>query len=164
MLAFLEHYRWIGNDKGVLEREIEFLKSSQMTMVDRWLFLCIDGPKKAEVYQVAGQQFRPFNRKRVGTSERFNAYSESDHRPLVEYLAGVSNENIKDLQAANPQTEALKSPRQAIFVFYPTRDKKNPSARVTPGFALQFPKNHIKTPIRFGVHVKNRPDAVVVDE
>jgi hypothetical protein len=164
MLAFLEHYRWLGNDKGVLEREIEFLKSSQKTMVDRWLFLYIEGPKESKPYVSAGQEFRPFNRSRVGTADRFNVYSESKHRPLAQYLAGASNERVTDLEAGNAQTAELKSLSQGIFVFYPTRDEKDPSARVTPGFALQYPKNHIQTPIRFGVHVKDRPDAVVVDE
>lgn len=159
MLAFLEHYQWIDNDRGVLKREIDFLRSTHKTCVDQWLFLHVNGPEKSAPYELAGEKFHPFNRSRVGTSSRFGVYSESDHRLLARYLCGLDNACAND-----PQAEALRSRSQGVFVFYPTRNKNNLAERVTPGFALQFPQNSIDTPIRFGVRVKDRPDAVVVEE
>jgi hypothetical protein len=158
MLLFLKRYLWIDKDKGVLHREIQFLESKEKTCVDKWLFLCIDAPGTSDFVDLVNHQFRAFNRSRVGTQRRFGVYSESDHRQLAKYLCGVG--------AAKPNdeiTETLRSAKQGIFVFYPTRDLLAPESSITPGFALQFPPNSIVTPIRFGVRVKEKPEAVVVN-
>jgi hypothetical protein len=70
---------------------------------------------------------------------------------------------VNGATANDKVTKNLRSSRQGVFVFYPTRDIGNPNASVTPGFALQFPDNQIATPIRFGVRVKDKADSVVVE-
>jgi hypothetical protein len=152
MLTFLQAYRWIGGDRSVLQREIDFL-GSRNTSVDKWLILYVDGPKNSAEYEACEIKFRVYNRSRTGESSGFGVYSESNHRPLVKYLCGVG-----DAVANNNTTSGLQSPKQGIFVFYPTREKHNEVAPVTPGFALQFPNNSNPTQIRFGVEVKSRPN------
>lgn len=159
VLNFLENYVWIGNDRGVLTRELDFLKSSQDTCVDQWLFLCVDGPLASVPFEIGQEKFLPFNRSRVGTSDRFGVYSESHHRLFAKYLCGLDNS-----KANNMQTESLRMERQGVFFFYPTREKKGTTLKVTPGFALQFPGNKIRTPIRFGVRIKDDPNAVVIEQ
>jgi Z1 domain len=158
MLVFLKSYVWIDKDKGVLHREIKFLESKEKTCVDKWLFLCIEGPRLSKTVDLAGHDFRPFNRARISTQGRFGVYSESDHRELARYLCGIGFSSPN-----NEVTKKLRSAKQGIFVFYPTRDLRTPEAGITPGFALQFPSNDIATPIRFGVRVKEKADAVVVN-
>lgn len=158
VLDFLDCYHWLDGDQSILKREREFLSSRENTFVDQWLFICIDGPKESEICtEIPGQIFHPFNRSRI--DDRFNAYSEPDHRKLAEFLC-----NLGDATSTDKQTLSLQSKRQGIFVFYPTRDKGDLTAKITPGFALQFPANDIKTPISFSVHVKTNPNAIVVDE
>lgn len=157
MVSFLKNYIWIDEDRTVLNREIDFLLSGQDTCVDQWLFVCFDGPIKSAEVDISGEKFKPFNRSRVGTAGRFGVYSESDHRTMARYLAGLDS-YISDNQA----THDLRSTRQGVFVFYPTRDRHDITAPITPGFALQFPSNQIVTPIRFGVRVQEKADDVVV--
>jgi hypothetical protein len=160
MLDFFENYHWFDNNCGVMTREIEFLRSSVGTNVHQWLFLYVMGPQKSKTYKVAGNEFKPFNRSRTGANlSRFGVYSESHHVLLAKYLCGLGESNSND-----QKTKSLRSSSQGIFVFYPTRDKHNKETRVTPGFAVQYPHNNIETPIRFGVRVKDRPNAVIVDE
>lgn len=156
MLTFLKGYQWLEGKNVVLAREIEFLESTENTNVDKWLLLCVDGPVKSAEVSLVGEKFRPFNRSRVGSSERFGVYSESDHRTMAAHLAGLPGATSDDAQ-----TEALRDAKQGVFVFYPTRDRRNTAAPITPGFALQFPTNAIPTPIRFGVRVKSK--AIVID-
>ena len=158
VLNFLKSYRWLDDDRSVLQREIKFLESNSDTCVDEWLFLCLQGPPGPPLADILGQTFQPFNRSRVSTEGRFGVYSESDHRELAKYLCAVNGATPNDRV-----TESLRSARQGVFVFYPTRDIGNRNASVTPGFALQFPDNQIATPIRFGVRVKEKADSVVVD-
>lgn len=153
MINFLRAYRWEEGDRSVLINEIEFLEKGESN-VDKWIFLYINGPKDSQEYQVAGQRFRSYRRSRTnGASERFNVYSESLHRILARYLCGLDN-----AKANNQTTKDLRSPKQGVFVFYPTIDKNNTEAKITPGFALQFPHNDIKTQIRFGVNALKNPD------
>lgn len=158
MLSFLENYRWLTEQRGVLQREIDFLKSQEQTGVESWLFLCVDGPASSKPFGIAGEKFLPFNRSRVGSSGRFNVYSEPKHHTLARHLCRLDNSTSE-----NDVTKNLRDAKQGIFVFYPTRDKGNPSATETPGFALQFPANSIEIPIRFGVRVEASPQAVTVD-
>lgn len=162
MISFLKGYKWAGGDRSVLQREIEFLetKEKKKTNVDEWLFLYIDGPKGDESYNIAGHKFRPYRRSRInGGSERFGVYSESQHRILAQYLCGLG-----EATANNEETSNLRSSKQAVFIFYPTRDKNKLEARTTPGFALQFPSNEIVTPIRFGVRVTEKPEDLTVEK
>ncbi|VWC13592.1 hypothetical protein BLA6993_05472 [Burkholderia lata] len=160
VLKFLEDYKWHPDNRGALQREIEFLQSDQDIGIDSWLFLSIDGPKQSARYSLDGssREFRPFNRSRVD-SGRFKVFSEPDHHSLAEYLCCLNN-----AQPANDLTASLRKARQGIFVFYPVRERGHEKGPVSPGFALQFPKNNIQVPIRFGVHVEDQPDAVVVNE
>jgi hypothetical protein len=156
MLDFLKTYRWIGGDRSVLQREIDFL-GTKNTCVDKWLFLYLDGPKDSVEYEAGENKFRVYNRSRTGESSGFGVYSESIHRPLVKFLCGVG-----DAVANDKTTSGLQCCEQGIFVFYPTREIYNENAPVTPGFALQFPENSNPNQIRFGVEVKSRPDALTV--
>ncbi|WP_099602561.1 Z1 domain-containing protein [Pseudomonas sp. 2995-1] len=153
MIKFLRTYKWEGEDRSVLINEIEFLEKGESN-VDKWIFLYVNGPKDSKEYQVAGQRFRSYRRSRTnGTSERFNVYSESPHRILARYLCGLD-----ETKSNNPNTKKLRSPKQGVFIFYPTIDINNTDAKITTGFALQFPHNDIKTQIRFGVNSPKNPD------
>mgnify|MGYP003575649745 CR=1 FL=1 len=157
MLAFLEAYRWAGRDHSVLQNEIEFLRS-EGNGVDSWLFVYFEGPARSQSWSIDGTKFRAYNRKRT-TETRFSVYSESSHRPIVQYLCGVG-----DAKPGNPVTRKLADTTQGVFVFYPTAEKglAAPSS-ITPGFALQFPNNDNPTPIRFSVIVKAREHEPVAD-
>ena len=157
MLVFLEAYRWAGGDRSVLRNEIEFLRTAR-NGVDSWLFLYFEGPAHSRILDVDGVQFRVYNRSR-NTDNRFNVFSESSHRPIVQYLCGVGI-----AKPGNPATRKLAGRTQGVFVFYPTAEKGlAASLPITPGFALQFPDNDNPTPIRFGVIVKEREHDPVAD-
>ena len=160
VLKFLLGYKWHPDNRGALQREIEFLQSDQEIGIDSWLFLAIDGPKQSLPFSFEGisHEFRPFNRSRVD-SGRFKVFSEPDHHSLAQYLCCLN-----EAQPANELTGSLRNERQGIFVFYPVRERGHESGPVSPGFALQFPQNYVRVAIRFGVHVADKPDAVVVDE
>lgn len=155
MLDFLKAYKWIGGDRSVLQREIDFLETKNNS-VKKWLFLYLDGPRDSAEYEVGKNKFRVYNRSRTGESSGFGVYSESVHRPLVKYLCGIGDD-----VANNETTSKLRSDTQGIFVFYPTMEIGNADAPVTPGFVLQFPNNNNPTQIRFGVEVRSRPDDLI---
>jgi hypothetical protein len=156
MLNFLTEYKWIGGDRSVLQREIDFLRTKNNS-VDTWLFLYLNGPKDSAEYKAEKNKFRVYKRSRTGESSGFGVYSESVHRPFVKYLCGLGDDI-----ANNETTSNLRSGTQGIFVFYPTMEIGNEDAPVTLGFALQFPENSNPTEIRFGVEVKSRPDDLTV--
>lgn len=157
MLTFLDAYRWAGGDCSVMQREIEFLRSER-NGVSSWLFVYFEGPANSQPRDVGDATFRVYNRSRT-TDQRFNVYSESSHRPIVQYLCGVD-----DSKPGNQVTRKLADRTQGVFVFYPTAEKglAAPSP-VTPGFALQFPDNDNPTQIRFGVIVKARENDPVAE-
>ena len=160
VIEFLKTYEWHPENRGVMQREIEFLESDQDISIDSWLFLAIDGPVKSNLEKFKGinHEFRPFNRSRVD-SGRFKVFSEPEHVRLAEYLSGIGS-----AEPANDITNVLRNNRQGIFVFYPVNEIGREKGSMVPGFALQFPHNNVRVPIRFGVRVAARPDAIVVDD
>jgi len=160
MIAFLGAYRWATGSNGVLQRELEFLKTDG-SEIDEWLFLYFEGPVRSASCSVGSETFRVYNRSRTEDG-RFGVYSESVHRPIVKYLCGAAEGT-----ANNGVTKKLRSKKQAVFVFYPTAELGSEgntgSLLVTPGFALQFPDNKNPMQIRFGVEVKAREHEAVAD-
>lgn len=160
VLEFLRAYKWHPDNRGALQREIEFLDSDQDIGIDSWLFLAIEGPAKSafEKFKGGNHNFRPFNRSRVDEG-RFKIFSEPKHHLLAEYLCGLGTSSSADVV-----TNKLRSARQGVFIFYPVKEIGYANGPMSPGFALQFPRNSVRVPIRFGVRVKDKPEAIVVED
>lgn len=159
MINFLRTYKWANGDRSVLINEIEFLENSESN-IDNWLFLYINGPKNSKEYNILDLRFNCYRRSRTDSIfERFNVYSESQHRILARHLCGLD-----DASSNNKVTKNLRSSNQGVFIFYPTIDKNNTDSHITPGFTLQFPRNNNKTQIRFGVNSPKNPEHLTIDK
>jgi Z1 domain len=148
MREFLSTYRW-QDDRPILARVVDYLnRPPQDTRVYRWILIAPQDTKSPAQPWVAGPiRFAARHRSRTEPGGRYGVYSESKHRYIAKALAGVEPDTI-----LGPTSAPLAlSPGQAVMLFYPVRDEREPASFTTMGFALQFPKSRMPVQIRFGV-------------
>jgi hypothetical protein len=160
VLQFLGEYRWLPAHGNVLKSTCEFVSGTgeRSPEIDSWLFMYpkmktsgLDTP-----WSFGGFDFQIRERSRIETGGRFKAYSEPDHRVAAAVFAGIRSAQIL------PGCADLRRKRQAVLVFYPVRDKRDPVDVPTMGFSLLFPRNGIRVPIAYSVRDTSRSDAIVV--
>jgi hypothetical protein len=167
LIRFLENYRWYNSKErskvsNPMQLQIEFLKKSgaQDPGIDHWLLL---GPhiKQPRAHRpLAGKNFHVVNRTRQ-SENRFNTYNDPIHRDFAKHISG------QDLLAEpNDALEALRKPKRGVIIYYPITEtpkvKGTAKGPFTVGFTLLFPRNTIRTPIKFTVKRTDLKDAAVV--
>ncbi len=167
VIRFLTEYKWSGRNPYLLARHIDFLRGKHgNTQIDRWLLLAPQREEPAKhKWSANGMDFDVRQRARVDVDgERYKVYTEPSHKDMAMHLC-----ELEDGTAPSEKASALRSARQAIFLFYPVLDEnKSAKRRAAPelepnmGFSLLFPKNSIATPIRFTVRDPSNASAVTV--
>jgi hypothetical protein len=150
----LARYEWLEGQRP-LERVLEFLKGTgeRDPEIGRW-WLVAPQPGIDAARWGPGERFGVHRRSRVSSTGRFGAYSGSDEREVMRFIAGVGEGD-----AENPETEALRDEHAAVLVFYPVVELNGPAAakkrpadsEVTMGFSLQFPSNSKPRRVFWGV-------------
>ena len=160
VLKFLGSYEWSGANPHLVQRQIDYLKGKHGdTEIDSWLLIAPQkAPESSKAWTAHDTVFEVRQRGRAG--ERYKVYTEPNHKVMAEYLGGIA-----DATSALPNTSLLRRPNQAIFLFYPVRDEEGAEkmqAVPSMGFALLFPRNQIKSALKFSVHDSANKDAVTV--
>lgn len=167
VIEFLRTYRWLDpNEKLTLQ--LEFLAGEYGDPeIDQWLFMA-PRANRPESWSVNGVDFPVVERSRTETpAGRYGVYTTSRDVNIASLLAGkTEGTEIGD------DLENLICPRQAVFLFYPVRDRDDPESIKTPeglrrfvtiGFALILPENNIRSNIKFGVRDSKRENEVVIE-
>jgi hypothetical protein len=161
VVNFLAGYKWSGTNPHLLARYLDFLRGKHgNTEIESWLFIAPQMKQAGvAVWRSNDHSFAVRHRARVTPEgDRYKVYTDPVHRHVSEYLCGVDSG-----EKASKRTEAFRSATQAVFLFYPVRDTEAKKPEETSmGFALLFPKNKIKSSMRFTVHDQKRASAITV--
>lgn len=160
VLKFLGSYEWSGSNPHLVQRQIDYLKGKHGdTEIDSWLLIAPQkAPGASKAWTAHDTAFEVRQRGRAG--ERYKVYTEPNHKEMAEYLGGIA-----EVTSATPNTSLLRRPNQAIFLFYPVRDEEGAEKNQevpSMGFDLLFPRNQIKSALKFSVYDSANKDAVTV--
>ena len=159
VIAFLEEYRWSGDNPHLVARHVDFLRGKHGdTEITEWLLLAPQRQGSApREWAAHGVSFAVRHRARVTPeADRYGVYTEPAHKDVAEYLCGLAD-GVRPSRA----TASLRDPRRAILLFYPVLDEDE-EKEINIGFSLLFPTNTIPTSIRFTVHDPRRASAITV--
>ena len=160
-LTFLRGYRWT-DDLPVLQRVTDFLerRNPNETRVLRWVVLAPQYATDLAPWTAGRHTLSVLRRARAQTpGGRYKVYSTPRDVALAKALAGLTD----DVTLRGAAT-GWAGADQAVLILYPVRDPRSEGDDFTTlGFAIQFPRNDIPVPIRFGVRVPSRPDDIVVE-
>lgn len=162
-LGFLERYAW-GTPESQFANVISFLKGTGADSpgVDQWLLLMLTKPSAKSHWAFDGFDHGVFERSVL--NGRFKVFSEKRHRDIADHLTGISH-----LPVADGPLDALRAPRQAVALLYPTMRKgddvkaKVADREITLGLDLAFPPNSIRQRMNWRVRDTSPSAGAFVD-